>query len=362
MPRDKVFAILIFSISVVGIILSFVDLESTTTNTPVDTEATNSLNIIHKKSGNKILSLYLNGMIIESPSHSIWGESGTDANFLLKQLLLAEKNKSIKGILIRINSPGGTVSMSQEVYNSLMRLRKQEKIVVSSMGDVAASGGYYIASASDLIYANPGTLTGSIGVISQNLNFSRLLNKHGITDNTVTAGKYKDLGSSTRPTKASDKRILQALINDTYHQFLKDVYNGRKSSTSSPKNKIFTQAYINQKAEGLIYTGNQAVKAGLVDYIGDQQAAEKKLQELIKEKYKNTEDLPLTKQLSKTLSIPSIFGSDIFETSHNLKLKGSLACLLSPTLCLKYNNQQQQKVQSNLASHPILVLMPNFQN
>ena len=143
------------------------------------------------------------------------------------------------------------------------------------MGDIAASGGYYIASASDAIFANPGTLTGSIGVITSYLNFYDLLNKVGIKGIVIKSGEFKDIGNPTRPLTEQERKILQALLDDTYDQFIQDVSKGRK----------MTKEKISTLAKGLIYTGKQAKQAGLVDYLGDYYQAIRYTQKLAKERF-----------------------------------------------------------------------------
>lgn len=168
------------------------------------------------------------------------------------------KKSGIKAVVLRINSPGGSAAGSEEIYNEIIRLRKSGKIVYASMGDMAASGGYYIASACDKIYADANTLTGSIGVIFSLADMSDLYKKIGYKAETIKAGKYKDIGSPNRPLTAEERAMLQGLVNDTYTNFMTAVANGRKMPLSKVK----------QLAEGRIYSGNSALKAGLIDKIG----------------------------------------------------------------------------------------------
>jgi protease-4 len=144
------------------------------------------------------------------------------------------------------------------VYEEIMRVRSEGKKVTVSMGDVAASGGYYIASAADRIYANPATLTGSIGVIMETADFHKLLGNVGVDFNTIKSGKHKDMGSFSRSMTPDERQILQGLINDVYDQFLTDVSKGRKL----PKEDV------RKLADGRVYTGRQAVKLKLVDKVG----------------------------------------------------------------------------------------------
>lgn len=177
----------------------------------------------------------------------------------------------VKAIVVRIDSPGGGVAPSQEIYNAIKRVRREHnKTVVASMGTVAASGGYYIAVATDRILANPGTLTGSIGVIMQMANFQELLEKIGVKSVVVKTGKFKDLGSPFRPMVEEERQLLESVMNDTLSQFIEAVADGRSMDA----------AEVEQLADGRIFTGRQAKSVLLVDEIGDLQDAIKLAGEL----------------------------------------------------------------------------------
>lgn len=211
---------------------------------------------------------------IEGAIHS--GSStyqSTGADSILQQLRKVAKKPSIKGILIEINSPGGTVAASQEIYQEILKLRKEKKVVVS-MKDLAASGGYYIASAADYIFAEPGTITGSIGVIMMSPNIQGLLQKYSVEMRVFKAGKYKDILSMYRKATAEEKDFLRQLLDDTYNQFIKDVAKGRKLS----------QEIVRGFAEGKIFSGSQAVQLKMADALGGRKEALKKLTELAKAK------------------------------------------------------------------------------
>jgi protease-4 len=166
----------------------------------------------------------------------------------------------VKAIVIRIDSPGGGVAPSQEIYNAVNRVRREHnKTVVASMGTVAASGGYYIAVATDRILANPGTLTGSIGVIMQMANFQELLEKIGVKSVVVKTGKFKDLGSPFRPMAEEERQLLESVMNDTLSQFIEAVADGRSMDASE----------VEQLADGRVFTGRQAKSVLLIDEIGD---------------------------------------------------------------------------------------------
>lgn len=162
-------------------------------------------------------------------------------------------------ILLRVDSPGGGVAASQEIHEEILRVREKGKKVVASMGTVAASGGLYIAVACDTIVANPGTLTGSIGVIFQYPTFERLLDKVGVRYETVKSGPYKDVGNLSRDMSALDSVHLQSIIDDTYDQFVEAVAEGRG----------MTKDEVKTFADGRIFTGRQAKELGIIDELGD---------------------------------------------------------------------------------------------
>jgi protease-4 len=168
-------------------------------------------------------------------------------------------DSSIKAIVLRIDSPGGGVVVSQEIYNAVRNARKDGKKVVASMGTVAASGGYYIAAAADQIVANPGTLTGSIGVKMEFANVEKLLEKIGVRGMVVKSGEYKDVGSPFREMSEQEQQMLQAVIDDVHSQFIKAVAEGRNMQ----------EAEVRAIADGRIFTGRQALELKLVDQMGD---------------------------------------------------------------------------------------------
>ncbi|KIH76624.1 signal peptide peptidase A. Serine peptidase. MEROPS family S49 [Geoalkalibacter ferrihydriticus] len=165
---------------------------------------------------------------------------------------------SIKAVVLRIDSPGGGVGPSQEIFEEVRRTA-EIKPVVSSMGSVAASGGYYVAAPSTRIVANPGTITGSIGVIMEFTNFQELLGKIGLKTQVIKSGEHKDIGSPVRPMTEEDTQILQALIDDVHDQFVAAVAQGRS----------LEYAEILALADGRIFSGRQALSLGLVDEMGN---------------------------------------------------------------------------------------------
>lgn len=181
----------------------------------------------------------------------------TDASETIRQITKYRKDRSIRGIVLRIDSPGGAVAPSQEIYTEVLKLKSQKK-VFASMGSVAASGGYYIASAADQIIANPGTLTGSIGVIMTFANVEQLMNKIGLRPETMKSGKFKDTGSPTRPMTPDERKLLQNVVDNVFDQFVSAVSKGRKMDYDEVK----------KLADGRIYTGKQAFDLKLVDRLG----------------------------------------------------------------------------------------------
>jgi len=176
----------------------------------------------------------------------------------ISQLKEFREDDAIKGIVLRIDSPGGIVGPSQEIHREIEKTVKIKKVIVS-MGSVAASGGYYIASAADGIMANPGTITGSIGVILGFANYQELLNKIGIKTVVIKSGKYKDIGSPARPMKAEEEKILQDFSDSIHQQFINAVAQGRKLSVSK----------VEEFSDGRIFSGEQALNLGLVDRLGN---------------------------------------------------------------------------------------------
>jgi protease-4 len=172
------------------------------------------------------------------------------------------KDEDIRAVVLRVESPGGGVAPSQEIYREVTRLR-EKKPVIASLGGVAASGGYYIASACSAIVANPGTITGSIGVIMETVNVQGLLEKIGVKGSVIKAGTYKDLGSPLREMTTEEKKILETMLTDVHNQFIAAVASGRQMD----------EAKVQKLADGRIYSGEEAHRLGLVDQLGNFQDA-----------------------------------------------------------------------------------------
>ena len=186
----------------------------------------------------------------------------TDADKIVDSIRRFAKADHVRAVVLRVESPGGGVTPSQEIYRELTRLR-EKKPVIASLGGVAASGGYYIASACSTIVANPGTITGSIGVIMETVNVQGLLEKLGVKGVVIKAGTYKDLGSPLRDMSPEERRILGTMLDDVHRQFIAAVATGRHMD----------EAKIQPLADGRVYSGEQALRLGLVDQLGNFQDA-----------------------------------------------------------------------------------------
>lgn len=197
----------------------------------------------------KVGIVHVQGTIIDSRRTTEWIQR------------LAE-DEAVQGVLVRIDSPGGVVAPSQEIYSAVRSLA-QKKPVVASMGAVAASGGYYIACGADRIVANPGSITGSIGVKAQMLSFQGLMHKMGILDQTVVSGELKDAGSPTHALSEKERAYFQELVDDLHEQFVLAVAQGRNMELDE----------VRVLADGRAYTGQQAKQVGLVDALGGRQDA-----------------------------------------------------------------------------------------
>jgi len=195
--------------------------------------------------GDRIALVRIEGMIADSKDS-------------IEEIKEYVKDPSVKAILLRIDSPGGAVAPAQEIHEEVKKAVAKKQVVVS-MGSVAASGGYYIASPATKIIANPGTITGSIGVIMEIPNLEGLMNKIGVKTEVVKSGKHKDLVSTFRGIRKEDREILQRVLDNVHEQFIMAVADGRKMSPAD----------VRKIADGRIFTGEQAIKAGLIDELGN---------------------------------------------------------------------------------------------
>jgi protease-4 len=199
--------------------------------------------------GEKVAVVQVTGMIV-------------DASSTIEELKDYSKDASVKAIVLRINSPGGAVAPSQEIYNEILKVKEKKK-VIASMGAVAASGGYYIAAPADRIVANAGTLTGSIGVIMELPNVSGLMEKIGIQTQVIKSGRHKDLASVFKSLTPKEREILQAVLDDVHDQFIEAVSEARGMKFEDVK----------KLADGRIFTGKKALELGLIDELGSMEDA-----------------------------------------------------------------------------------------
>lgn len=210
-------------------------------------------------SNQKIVKLVVEGTIVDDGTSGLFSSGGYNHESFMKQLAAIKADPQVKGILLEINSPGGSVYETAEITRALKDIQKDKKIpIYATMESQAASGGYYIAASSDKIFATEDTMTGSIGVIMSSMNYSGLMEKLGIADSTIKSGALKDIGSSSRPQTEQDKEVLQAFVDSMYGRFVKVVAEGRKMNETD----------VRKLADGRIYDGAQAVDNGLVDEIG----------------------------------------------------------------------------------------------
>lgn len=186
----------------------------------------------------------------------------SDSRAVIESLKRFADAQGVKGVVLRIDSPGGAVGPTQEIHAEVEKLKKK-KPVFASLGGVATSGGYYIASACDQIIANPGTLTGSIGVLIELGNVEELMKKLGIKGYTIKSGPHKDVGSPLQPLSPEGRAILQSVVDSVHGQFVRTVAAGRRL----PEEKV------RELADGRVYSGEQAKKVGLVDGLGNLQDA-----------------------------------------------------------------------------------------
>jgi len=201
--------------------------------------------------GDRIAVVYLEGVIFDSKTVN-------------EHLKMYADDSRVKAIVVRMDTPGGGVAASQEIADQIKWLRNEKgKTVVISMGSVGASGGYYVACAADKIYANPGTITGSIGVIAEWVNYGNLLKWAQMQPEVIKSGEFKDVGSPTREVTPKEREYLQGLINQMYEQFVGAVADGRKE---------LTRERIKQLADGRVYTGEEALREKLIDGLGNYDA------------------------------------------------------------------------------------------
>lgn len=217
-------------------------------------------NIIETGSGkNQIAVLTLDGVIQDTGSGSPFLAAGYNHQFFMNQLNEIYENESVKGVVLSVNSPGGGVVESADIYDAIRTIQEERDIpVYVSMGGMAASGGYYVAAPAEKIFVNHETITGSIGVIMESINYAKLAEKYGIDFNTIKTGPYKDIMSGSREMTDEEREMLQEMINDSYDRFVDIIVDGRGMS----------KADVQKVADGRILNGRQAIEAGLADDYG----------------------------------------------------------------------------------------------
>jgi len=218
-------------------------------------------------SGNSIALIRIDGLISASGGGTLLSGTGTSPESVINQISAAERDSSVKAILIRINSPGGSAAASQEMYVEVLRATKP---VIVSVGDTCASGAYYVASASDFIIASPSSFVGSIGVITEISNYEELYNKLGVKFIIIKQGKYKDLGDPGREPTPEEIDLLKEQGEKVYDRFIKDVAAGRK----------IDEAEVREMATGMVFLGQEALDMKLIDGIGNYEDAIRKAAEL----------------------------------------------------------------------------------
>jgi len=206
----------------------------------------------------KIALIDVSGILRNAPQRGLLSQGEHPVSLFLEQLDKARRDSSVKAVILRINSPGGSVVASELMHNEIMHFKKSKKPIMAVMMDVAASGGYYIACACDEIVAQPSTITGSIGVIMQLLNVAGTMKMIGVKSDAVTSGAFKAGGSPLKELQPEEREVFQRIVNDMYDRFIDVVVDGRPD---------LDEETIRRLADGRIYTAGQAAEAGLIDRI-----------------------------------------------------------------------------------------------
>lgn len=285
------------------------------------------------------------------------GRSASGAMSVRDRLRELIDEDAVKGVLLSINSPGGTVGASKEIYAAVRDLAKVKPVVVSML-DQATSGGYYAASAATKIYANEGSLTGSIGVILSGFNAKELLDRVGVQSKVIKTGPYKDIFSSFRDLAEPERQLLQELLQSTYRSFIDDVAKGRKMELE----------VVRKLADGRVYTGTQAKENGLVDAIGTLDQAISDLRGLARQQFA----LPDSRELPIRRS-PASFEKilDQLLSQSGISISSPLGDLLRSTVlgrALNLGNGVSDRLVSNFAGtdyqpnnyDPPILLMPSW--
>ncbi|MFY0543978.1 signal peptide peptidase SppA [Brevibacillus sp. H7] len=260
MNRKKwVVLLIVLTVFVSGIVVEGIYGEpSAWTNQPeVSWEET----VVSGAGDSKIVQLFVTGVISGGQTNTV---SPPMTDLLAEQMRRIEEDEQVKAVVLRIDSPGGEVVATDEIHQRLLHLKSVRNIpLVVSMGSTAASGGYYLATAGDAIFANPNTITGSLGVIFTLINFGEAASRFGIKQYAIKSGRFKDIGSPARPLTDAERNIFQSLVNESYQNFVDVIVRGRKL----PRKRVL------QIADGRIYSGEQAKRLGLIDQFGDLEKA-----------------------------------------------------------------------------------------
>ncbi|MYL36079.1 signal peptide peptidase SppA [Pontibacillus yanchengensis] len=265
-------ALLIFAILTQSIGLVMSDSFSESRSNMLAGDETPKEKVVERGSAQKrIARISVEGTILSGQGTNPFNDAGYNHERLLDQLEAIKKDNTIKGVLLYVNSPGGGVFESAQIHKELLELKEAGKKLYVSMGSMAASGGYYISTPADQIYASKQTLTGSLGVIMQSVNYKELANEYGVKFNTIKSGEFKDIMSPTSEMTQEDRDILQSLVDDSYQDFVNVIKNGRDMSESKVKDL----------ADGRIYSGKQALDNGLIDELGFEEDALSALKEEI---------------------------------------------------------------------------------
>ena len=267
--------------------------------------------VIEEGSGlDKIAVLSVDGTIMADNSSSLLTSGGYDHESFLSQLDYAAEDDAVAGIVIYVNTPGGGVVESRQIYDKIRQIKQEtEKPIYISMGGMAASGGYYISAPADKIFALEETWTGSLGVIMSSVNFSKLLENIGVESVTIKSGEYKDIMSSSREMTEEEQRIMQTLNDNAYNRFVQVIAEGRG----------MTEERVREIADGRIYDGIQAKEIGLIDefgYLADVTAAMKSdlgIENAQVVRYSTVGDFNFSKFFSATLQKLSGESSELSE-------------------------------------------------
>jgi protease IV len=261
----KSFGILIIIISILSLLVGIISVTSNKGQERDTKEITENrrriildgLQVFDKSKNSGIGVVYVYGGIYTADRGMLGYASGSD--LISQQIQTLRKNDRVKAVVLRINSPGGSIAAIQEIYDEILKLKKDNIKVVVSMADIAASGSYYISAPADLIVANPGTITGSIGVFTGSVEFSELFKKIGVTPNIIVSGEYKDTLSTFREMRDDEEKYIKELVMENYEMFVSQVSEGRNIN----KNDLY------EIADGRVFTGQKAKEYGLVDELGN---------------------------------------------------------------------------------------------